>query len=70
MLSFVGENVSVIYNRYIQKKHHPWGGNKLTILLPPASGENVKYPSRFISAPLWHLYGFPHIYLPKIIIVP
>lgn len=35
-----------------------------------ASGGNVKYPSRFISAPLWHFLSFPHIYLPKIIIVP
>ncbi len=44
MLSFVGENVSAIYNRYIQKKHHPWGGNKLTILIPPASGEMLNTP--------------------------
>jgi len=46
MLLFAGENVSVIHNRYIIKKHHPLGSNKLTILLPPASGGNVKYPSR------------------------
>ena len=46
MLLFVGENVSVIYNRYIQKKHHPWGGNKLTTLSRQHQGKNVKYPSR------------------------
>jgi hypothetical protein len=44
MLSFVGENVPAIHNRYIQKKHHPWGSNKLTTLSRQHQGKMLNTP--------------------------